>query len=315
LGFKAASQRIYDMAKANHRNGNIATAKIYYTWLAEEELVPEVIRTAAEAYLNDLDSGQTEDLAEEMYQEVLNARTATEAWLAAQEYKDTYVNHAKLPLAFESAGQRIYDMAITNHRKKNFSQAIIYYSYLIEEKLVPSTMRTEAEFFLEQAEAGLPINTADNMYAAVLNANTATESWIAAQDFKKVYPNSKLLGKAFEAAGNRIYGMGTTNHRKKNFTQAIYYYELITNEKNVPESMRATTLTHLKQAKAGKVLTDPAKMYQNVVKAKTATEAWLAAQEFKLTYPTDSLLKNAFSLAGSRLYSMGISNHQNGNFA
>src|SRR5699024_7257185 len=259
-------------------------------------------------------AGEKITSSKDMYEKTVNAKTATEAWLAAKEFKGIYPNDELLEGAFASAGSRIYNMGVSNHKNGKFNKAISYYSLLINEENISEATRSLANTQLAMAQAGEKIKSSKEMYQETVNAKTASEAWIAAQEFKEIYPNDSLLKDAFASAGSRIYNMGIANHKNGKFNQAISYYSMIINEKNVPEITRSSASTLLAMAQAGEKITSSKEMHKKTINAKTATEAWIAAQEFKEIYPNDTLLKEAFAAAGSRIYSMGVANHQKGNF-
>src|SRR5699024_6765193 len=118
---------------------------------------------------------------EDLYQEILNAKTATEAWIAANDFKEAYPQNEKLTKGFKAASQRIYDMAKASQRSGNTKVANKYYSWLAEEELVPETIRLAAETYLNESESSQ--NSSEEMYQEVLNARTATEAWVAAKEF------------------------------------------------------------------------------------------------------------------------------------
>lgn len=312
--FEAAGRRIYDMAKSNANKGNTKVARSFYTWLYEEELVPETMRAEAQLYLQGAEKPTQVASADSMYQAVVDAKTATESWLAAQELKENYPADGRLGAAFEAAGDRIYRMAITNHQKGNFASAITYYSMLVNEEHLPQSMRKLAGTYLEKAGAGEKIATADLMLEEVLNAKTASEAWLAAQEFKSIYSGHEKISEVFAAAGQRIYDLGVSNHRKKNYKQAITYYSMVVEESAVPSKIQDLAKVYLVQAQAGQPLATASTMYQAVVNAKTATESWLAAEDFKASFPKSSLLSDAFAEAGQRIYDLGLTNHRKGQY-
>src|SRR5699024_11976877 len=86
-------------------------------------------------------------------------------------------------------------------------------------------------------------------------------------------------------------------HKNGAYSDAALYYNKIVNEEKVSSTLRSTAQVYLKQANAKKDLTGPKDYYNKILKAKTVTEAWNLAQEFKTNFPEDDLIGEALNYA------------------
>src|SRR5699024_3229337 len=77
----------------------------------------------------------------------LNGKTASDAWYKAQDGLEFFPKNNKLIEAVNHAGQRIYDLGVNNHKKKNFATAIVYYNMLLNSEHVDYSLTARAESY------------------------------------------------------------------------------------------------------------------------------------------------------------------------
>lgn len=216
--YNRASQRVYSMAQSSQRNNNESNALYYYGLLKDEELINQTIRSNAEKNYNTIS-------VKTLYNSVINASTASNAWQAALEFRKEHPNEkTKLKNAFQSAGTRLYDIGVSNHKAGKFSAAITYYNLLLAEPVISADVKAEVLFFKTQANKKSTTLYADELLNDSITANTASLAWELAHEGLDTFPQDTRFVNAVEQAGNRIYALGVSNHKKGNFTTAIRYY-------------------------------------------------------------------------------------------
>src|SRR5690625_3819223 len=156
---------------------------------------------------------------------------------------------------------------------------------------------------------------ATEMYEAVINASNASSAWMRAQEFKDTYPNDSRLEEAINVAADRIYSMGKASHKNNEFSAAIHYYELIISEVLVTESIRNEANIYYNQANNHYTLMTANNMYDAVINAPIASEAWDAVQAYKEYYSNDVNLQAAVDHAANRIFTQGQINHKNANLS
>src|SRR5690625_4414160 len=134
---------------------------------------------------------------------------------------------------------------------------------------------------------------ATEMYEAVINASNASSAWMRAQEFKDTYPNDSRLEEAINVAADRIYSMGKANHKNNEFSVAIHYYERLINENLINEPLKQALNANYSQALNHVVFMTAEKIYDMVIYANTASEAWDAVQAYKEYYSNDVNLQAA----------------------
>lgn len=310
-----AATRVLALGQNHHRNGNFSQATTQYNRLVNEPLVNEEIRNAAATLLERATAEESLGYAATYYNNTINANSATAAWNAGQEFKSLYPNDSRLEEAINSAANRMFSMGQSSHRSGNFSNALFYYNRIINEPLVDSSLRSEAEIYRTQAEAGNSLVSSSDYYKSVINANSATEAWNAGQDFKEAFPNDIRLEEAINSAADRMFSMGQSSHRSRNFSNALFYYNRIANESLVRSSLRTEVAELTELAEDGIRLMTENEFYNAVSNANTASEAWDIAVEGLEVYPNSSRVNDAVNLAADRVLALGQSNHRDGNFS
>src|SRR5699024_4673177 len=168
-----------------------------------------------------------------------------------------------------------------------------------------------SSFNVLQTEA----SNATEMYEAVINASNASSAWMRAQEFKDTYPNDSRLEEAINVAADRIYSMGKANHKNNEFSVAIHYYERLINENLINEPLKQALNANYSQALNHVVFMTAEKIYDMVIYANTASEAWDAVQAYKEYYSNDVNLQAAVDHAANRIFTQGQINHKNANFS
>lgn len=313
--FHSAAERNLAMGRSSQRTEDFSSAITFYRRLVNEPLVDAELRLEVEILLEQSENGIPLKSAAQHYQEVVNASNATSAWNAAQEFQEAYPNDPRVSDAINMAVDRMLSMGQSNHRAGNYSNAIFYYSRIVNEPAVNSSLQNEASVYLTQAENGQNLRTADSYYRDSINASTATSAWNIAVEGNEYFPNNAQIQRAINEAASRILSLAQSNHRNGSFAQAITYYNRLLNEPSVETSYRESA-AHLKSiAEAEEAISYAVTYYNNVLNANTATAAWNNAQQFKEVFPNDSRVNSAIASAADRIFALGVSNHRNRNYS
>src|SRR5699024_7415464 len=288
---------------------------------AEPEEVDENEETSTVSEQDDpqenkpLNAKKTEQTANELYNRILEAKTVTEAWNLAQEFKENFPDDDLLSKAMNQDEKMNLNYGMKIHRRREIENAITYYNKIDNEEKVSSTLRSTAEAYLNQANANKELTTPKDYYNQILEAKTVTGAWNLAQEFKTSFPNSDLLSEALDYAAQLSLDYGMKIHKNGAYSDAALYYNKIVNEEKVSSTLRSTAQVYLKQANAKKDLTGPKDYYNKILKAKTVTEAWNLAQEFKTNFPEDDLLGEALNYAAQLSLNYGMKIHKNGAYS
>src|SRR5699024_2096315 len=280
--FASAGRRIYNMGVSHHKTKDFNNAIYYYNLLLNEPNLTseDIIREAQ--FLKEQAENQSITITEDdLLQATIKAINATSAWSNDQKLKTIYPKSKKLTEAFGSASQRIYNMGINSHKSKQYNLAMTYYDLLINEPLISKSLRTEATVYYTQASKGEKIQSSVDIYNSVIKAPTASTAWNKAQQMKELFPYASELNSAFLSAGQRIYSMGISSHKSKDYNLAMTYYNMLINEPLISDSLQAEVTVYYRQASDKKVLKTAENLLSEVKNAPTASAAWDRALNFK----------------------------------
>ena len=143
------------------------------------------------------------------YNKILKAKTVTEAWNLAQEFKTNFPEDDLLGEALNYAAQLSLNYGMKIHKNGAYSDAASYYNKIINEEKVSSTLRSTAQVYLNQANEGKELTTPKDYYGKVLASKKVSQAWSLAQEFKENFPGNVLLAEAFNHAAqmNLDYAM------------------------------------------------------------------------------------------------------------
>ncbi|SDD40151.1 hypothetical protein SAMN04488013_1301, partial [Marinilactibacillus psychrotolerans] len=151
--------------------------------------------------------------ADELYKSTVNAKTATEAWVSAIEFKESYPEDKRISDALNRAADRVLALGQSYHRSGKLSSAITLYKNLINEPMVSSAVRDSSTKLMTLAENGKNMPYSSSLYKQTINANTASEAWSKALEFKEYYPTDSRLSTAMNKASDRVLALGQSYHR------------------------------------------------------------------------------------------------------
>lgn len=310
-----AGERLLALGQADHRNGNYSRALTYYQQLKGESLLDGQTQKAVNNLIELATKRATISFAATYYQQTINASTATSAWNNAQTFLAIYPNDQRSITALEAAANRIFSMGRSSHGRQNYSSARQYYRLIRNESLLSNTWRNEAETYYNLSIEDENRVSANELYNRVLNAGSASGAWNAAQEFKETYPNDNRVTDAINDAAQRIYSMGISNHRRGNFNTANIYYNQLLRENLISPQLRSEVVDLSNLATKEILLRSANDYYNDSINASTATEAWMLATEGLARYSNDGRLVDALNTAAQRQFSLGQSQHRNGNYS
>ncbi|WP_220727623.1 N-acetylmuramoyl-L-alanine amidase family protein, partial [Marinilactibacillus psychrotolerans] len=163
------------------------------------------------------------------------------------------------------------------------------------------------------AENGKNMPYSSTLYKQTINANTASEAWSKALEFKGYYPKDSRLSIAVNNAANRIFSMGQSSHRLGDFNTAMTYYKMLLIENKVDSQLRNVVSRYNVLAENGSKLLTVSGYVSNSKKASTASKSWNIALEGKLVFPNSSNINNAVEDAAQRLLKLARSYQRSGN--
>ncbi|GEN51436.1 SH3 domain-containing protein [Alkalibacterium pelagium] len=256
-------------------------------------------------------TSSTRPSATTLYNNSINAGNATEAWQNAVELNRHYPNDYRVSIAFESASNRIFSLAQSNHRNRNYNTALRYYNQLLNHPHVPIRIQNSLNRLITMANSQIRLGFASTYYNDVINAPTATAAWIAAMEYKSLYPTDDRLSEAVNSAGQRIFSMGRSSQRSNRFEDAHHYYSLLVEETLLDQSLMNNALSNLAVVK-NEMQTSASDLFDATINASSATEAWNNLGRLIARFPNHNRLAEAVEHASARVYSMGRSNHRAG---
>lgn len=312
--FESAAQRIYRMGISRLGNEDFDNATHYFSLLINEPSVNETLRSQAKHNHNIAVNDREIAYSNNMFNQVINANTASSAWKHAEDFKKAFPNDDRITEAFENAGQRIYRMGINSHKNGNFENAVIYYTLLINEPTVSKVNKETALGLRLLANNHQQYNTPQDMYNNVINASIASKAWENLKLYIDTFPNHEGVEDAVQNAYTRVFNLGRINHTSGNFETAIVYYELIVNESFVDGNSKVAINAHIKQAENNYLFRSTSDYYNDVIEAKNATESWEIAKEGMELFSLDESIIEAFNQAVSRNYSLAQAYHRSKNF-
>lgn len=246
-----------------------------------------------------------------LYNNSINAGTASDAWQNAVELNRHYPNDYRVSIVFESASNRIFSLAQSNHRNRNYNTALRYYNQLLNHAHVPSQIQNSLNRLITMANSQIRLGFASTYYNDVINAPTATAAWNAAMEYKSLYPTDDRLSAAVNSAGQRIFSMGRSSQRSNRFEDAHHYYSLLVDETLLDQSLMDNALSNLAVVK-NEMQSSASDLFDATINASSATEAWNNLGRLIARFPNHNRLAEAVEHASARVYSMGRSNHRAG---
>lgn len=253
-------------------------------------------------------TSSTRPSANELYTKTLNASTASKAWDYANEFNKHYPNDYRIKEAFASASHRIFSLAQSNHRSRNYNTANRYYNQLLNQPHVPSNIKASLNTLIDMAKSQERLGFASTYYNNVINANTATNAWNAAMEYKNLYPTDDRLVEAVNTAGQRIFSMGRSSQRSNRFEIAKHYYTLLIEESLLNQTLLDDALVRFAEV-SNELNTSETDLFYATINAPTATEAWNNLGRLISRFPNHNRLPEAVEHASARVYAMGRSNH------
>lgn len=145
------------------------------------------------------------------------------------------------------------------------------------------------------------------------NGDYTLEEPLVVQDPYDRAPLTALV--LFESAGRRIYNMGVSSHKAKNYQLANTYYSLLLNEPMINDSIQTEVQTYYNQASKGQRLTTALDYFNLVMNAPNATSAWTRVNDYSNAFPYDQRLETAIDNAARRVLSMAVTHHKNGRYS
>lgn len=253
-------------------------------------------------------TSSTRPSANTLYNNTMNASTASRAWNYANEFNKHYPNDYRIKEAFDSASNRIFSLAQSNHRSRNYSTANRLYNQLRNEPHVPSNIKTSLSTLIDMANSQVRLGFASTYYNNVMTANTATNAWTAAMEFKGLYPTDSQLTEAVNSAGQRILAMGRSSQRSNRFELAKHYYTLLLEEELINQGILDDALVGYSEVNS-ELNTSETDLFYETINASSATEAWNNLGRLIARFPNHSRMSEAVEHASARIYAMGRSNH------
>src|SRR5690625_1269112 len=223
----------------------------------------------------------------------MSASGATGAWNLAQELKELYPTDTRISEAVNKAANRLLVMGTSLHSNGRFADASVYYELLLSDPSVKIALYTEAEVYYQQSQKQNKLRTAEDMYNESISAYGATTSWNIALELKGTFPHSSRVKQAINNAAQRLLTVGINSHKNNNFSDALYYYNLLLAEPNVDSSVRSLVTTNANLATKGIKLRTPAEYYKASTSASGASSAWSIALEGLTLYPGDTSILSA----------------------
>ncbi|EXJ23299.1 N-acetylmuramoyl-L-alanine amidase [Alkalibacterium sp. AK22] len=310
----AAGQRIFAMGRSSQRSNRFELALQYYALLLEEELLDQNLLDEALVRYAEV-SKEINTSETDLFYDTINASSATEAWNNLGRLIARFPNHSRMTEAVDHASARIYAMGRSNHRSGRQATAQLYYSWLLAESRVNEEMRTLTAAHLEQVNNGWEFRTPEDYLRDTISAPIASEAWAVATEGMRVFPAHSDVQASLNAAADRIYALGQSNHRRGNFNAALMYYNQLVSHNHVLPNIKTEAQVLIKQAENRRELTTASQFYTQSMNAGSASQAWDIANEGLTYYPGQSSLVEALRSAADRVLSLGENSHKQGNFS
>src|SRR5699024_4535841 len=93
----------------------------------------------------------TQKTAEDLYNQILNAKGVSGAWSLAEEFKATFPNHALLEEAINYAAKVNLDYGVRIHERADYEEAAFYYNRVINETLTAESLKAKAHAYLKKS--------------------------------------------------------------------------------------------------------------------------------------------------------------------
>src|SRR5699024_453359 len=260
------------------------------------------------------DTQSTKKTPEDFKEEIIKSKSVSDAWNLAQEFKYKYPNHELLEEAINHAAKMNLDYGIKLHNRGEYKNSISYYERVINESLTQESLKIEARAYLKQASINKDMLTPEDYYNEILDVKSTSTAWNLAQEFKTVYPENKLLNEAMNHAAQMNLDYGMKVHKRKEYKNAASYYNRIMCEDKVSATLKQIAQGYLNQANANSKLMTPRDYYNKILKEKSVSGAWNLAQEFKVNFSDDILLKDAMNHAAQMNLDYGIKVHKRGEY-
>lgn len=310
-----AAQLNLNYGKKLHTNGDFINAASYYNKIVNEQMVSTILKSEAQAYLNQANTNQKLTTPADYYTNILNAKGVSGAWNLAQEFKANFPNASSLKEAMNHAAQLNLNYGMKIHADGDTANGIFYYNRVLGEEIVSDKLKSEAQVYLNQADANQSLRTPKDYYEQILNAKGVTGAWNLANELISNFPHDKFSQKGFDYAAQLYINYGMKLHRAGDYVNARDYYNLLTETPYVSTTVKNHAKAFQRQANAKQNLTTADNYYSQIQSSKLVSSAWSLAQNFKTDFPSDVRLGTAMNIAAEMNLNYAIKLHGQGNFS
>ena len=253
--------------------------------------------------------------ATKLFEESMEARTASEAWSKAVEGYTTYPNDSRFKEAIIVASDRMITWANTLESRENYGSAVEFYDTLLASIWLPNQTTQTVEGYKYRAENHLEQQSILKLYRESIKSPTASGAWSKAIEGYSLYPTENKMKEAIEVAAGRMISWAGTLESRGNYDASLEYFETILTSPWLSNDTRAA-------AKAGSTKMikkiDRERMqtlYNESITSPTASGAWEKALEGYSAYPSESLFKDAIENAASRVMKWAKTLESRGDYA
>lgn len=292
-----------------HNRGGHTDAISYYNRIINQENTSDHLKTKAQAYLKQATLEQEMLTPTDYYNQILEAKGISGAWNLVQEFKIVFPGHALLTETLNYVAELNLNYGKKLHERGEYADAVTYYERVTNESDAAASLKSTAQAYLNQARSDKDLTSPQDYYDQIKTAKGISGAWKLVQEFKENFPEDALLEDAANYVAQLNLDYGKKLHERGEYTDAVSYYERVTNEEIASENLKSAARTYLNQARSDKDLTTPEDYYDQIFKAKGVSGAWDLAQEFKENFPEDALLEEAINHAAQLNLNYGMKLH------
>ncbi|MDN6294656.1 MAG: SH3 domain-containing protein, partial [Alkalibacterium sp.] len=235
-----------------------------------------------------------------LYDASVNAKYTSVAWQKAVEGYNTYPNDDRFKEALELAAERNISYAEYLESKGDLDKATFYFGRILKGPWISAKTEAYVKSSLTRINEKVEEIKKDNLYLEIANENNPLKAWNKAVTVYSVYPNDNRSKDAINQTAMRMIALAKQTKEKGDAKKAEIYLNMILQGPGVSQETKLTVNEYLKWVNGPLDEAKRVKLYESVVNATGASEAWLKAIDGYKTYPDDDRFKEAIEIAAER---------------
>lgn len=246
---------------------------------------------------------------ESLLENAKSSPSATGRWNASKEGYKKYSSDKRFRALINENALKMLRLGTQAHEANNYSNALYYYSEIIDHEAVASELRNKVKIYYKKAKAQTGLTTKEDLLKSATSSPSATGRWNASKEGYNSYPNDETFKQLINENALKMLRLGIQSHEAKSYKNAVYYYSEIVNHKAVVSELKAEVKVYHQQALNNKKLTTKDDLLEKASSSRSASGRWAASKEGHRIYPDDNRFTVLINENALKMLRLGIHAH------